>query len=553
MHASIELASTKLEEQTKMEVSFLGAIGTVTGSCTWLRDTDKGLSFLVDCGVLHGESAQNHWSDKESWPFDPRKLNFVVLTHAHLDHCGLIPLLYKKGFRGPVWCTPETKDIATEVLKDAAYITKLFTHSDIDNIKWRFPSERFCLGAYVPVGQDLFLRFYRSGHILGAASVMVVWGPVKGPQGNILFSGDIGPGGEDREILPILRFPMGVRDYDYAVIESTYGAVAREDSEKSPAERLNRLRDSIEYICNSGGTLLLPAFAVGRAQDLLFEIHRVFAESPGKYDGVDVYLDGAMAGRVGAMLAEFYGRFDVINNEKVRPRWLGKQVFRSLDLDSSDPDDIDVAIDIVKRSFSVSEGECEGFTPYARGGDVVRAWRPLLKKYKGPPSESLSPRIVICGSSDGQFGKASQWIPFLLGSPDNMIGSTGYCAPETAMSRLLALSRLPYSERRKHPGSISWGKDRTFRIRDIQAKVVALTGYSGHADQPDLVSWVFDYHFQNPRSVHRTVFIQHGNDQSRTALKEAIVNEAQKLGDQMTVEIPSLEEGIRWYPLEVKS
>ncbi|MES2280106.1 MAG: MBL fold metallo-hydrolase [Pseudomonadota bacterium] len=158
-----------------MEVRFLGPLGVVTGSCTWMRDMDRDWSFLVDCGLQQGERTQEEWNQCD-WPFDPATLKFVVLTHAHTDHCGLLPVLYQRGFTGPVYCTKETAGLAKALLLDSTGHTDLYTEADVARVQWKEPGAHKPLGEILPVDQDLFLRFFRSGHIVGAVSVAVLWG-----------------------------------------------------------------------------------------------------------------------------------------------------------------------------------------------------------------------------------------------------------------------------------------------------------------------------------------------------------------------------------------
>jgi len=160
-----------------MEIRFLGPLGKVTGSCAWMRDLSRGWSFLIDCGMQQGEHTSATWNRCEEWPFEPSELQFIVLTHAHVDHSGLIAALDKRGFRGSVYCTAETRDIAKLLLLDSATCRNAgHTPEDVAKINWHVPGNETKLGGYHPVDDDLWIRFFRSGHIIGATSVTIAWG-----------------------------------------------------------------------------------------------------------------------------------------------------------------------------------------------------------------------------------------------------------------------------------------------------------------------------------------------------------------------------------------
>jgi metallo-beta-lactamase family protein len=142
-----------------MEVCFGGPLGVVTGSCTW-RDIERDWNFLIDCGMQQGETTADEWNSGV-WPFDPAEIQFVVLTHAHIDHCGLIPVLYKKGFKGQIYCTEETKEIATYLLKDAASQSGgPFNRSDVDAVRWHEPGSEKQLGTFLLGTQTCSFNFF---------------------------------------------------------------------------------------------------------------------------------------------------------------------------------------------------------------------------------------------------------------------------------------------------------------------------------------------------------------------------------------------------------
>jgi len=522
-----------------MKVRFLGAVGSVTGSCSWLQDSAREWNFLVDCG-MHQNETDSAPGARTDWPFDPATLQFVALTHAHLDHCGLLPALYRDGFRGPVRCTPETAELARLVLADAARVPGSgITQANVERILWQPFHEDLPFGQPRPVARDLFLRTLRSGHIPGAVSMEVLWGAPGPEQRNIVFSGDLGPGGEDTEVAPMLRFPWSPRRACFAVLESTYGSTVRTPQERDPGQRLARLQALVAGIIESGGTLLLPAFAVGRAQDLMFDLHAVVASDPLRFRDLRIVLDAPLARRVQGVVARAMQRVDVMR-DKVRPLWLGKQVFRQLGLDDTEPDDIQAALDVISMTLTGVRGD--GSRPITRGNALAQQWRALTEPpTKTAPDRSRAPEgptVIVCGSADGCGGAAANWLPTLLRDSRHVIATTGYTAPRSVMGRVVTLADLPLKERRRHPGRIEWPDSRTIPIRDIGAMVTRLRGYSAHADQADLLDWVFLRRQDGDGIVAPTLFLQHGEDRERETLRAALLERAAETGQRINVVLP---------------
>lgn len=536
-----------------MEMRFLGAVGVVTGSCTWLRDEARGWSFLIDCGLnLDGDRAPQ-WS-KGEWPFEPSNIQFVALTHAHLDHCGLIPLLYKRGFKGPVYCTTETQRIAIEILESAARQPNIgYTVKEVAAINWKPFRGDLPLAQPRPVATDLFLRAYRSGHIVGAVSLAVLWGPPGPEQRSIVFSGDVGPGSEDSEGTSLVRHPWRPLSANFSVLESTYGNVVRSVEQRDSVVRLAALERLVDQTVDQRGTLLLPAFALGRIQDVLFDLHTVVAKAPHRFRHLKILLDAPLASRIQPHVAKALGDSEVTGKQgKVRLRWLGKQVFRLLELDDKDPGDIDAAIDICKQTLNEKRGS--NSPQVTRGNEIARNWRPLTQTPKdlglSRETQPEGPMVIICGSADGENGTAAEWLPTLLGCSLNTIASTGYTPGGAVMTRLMALAATPPNELRRHTASLEWTNGKTFRVRDIKAKLIRLSGYSAHADQKDLVDWMFYRHLDRDVCSAPVVFLQHGEDPQRRELAQALRKRAIELGQQLTVVLPQPSEAGAWYSLE---
>lgn len=276
----------------KASLTFLGAAGAVTGSRHLLRL--GGRSILVDCGLFQGlkDLRLKNWA---AFPVDPATIDDVVLTHAHIDHSGYLPRLVREGFRGRVFCTEATADLCELMLLDSAKIQE--SDAEFAN-RHGFSKHRPALPLYgkrdalkalehfqaldfdVPtdLGHGANLSFRRAGHILGAASVRLRWGGK-----SIVFSGDLG-----RYNDPLMHDPANITQADYLVVESTYG-----DRLHAPVAPADALLEVVRRTTARGGTVIIPAFAVGRAQELLYLFWRL--KQAGHLPLTPVYLDSPMA------------------------------------------------------------------------------------------------------------------------------------------------------------------------------------------------------------------------------------------------------------------
>jgi metallo-beta-lactamase family protein len=272
-------------------VSFYGAAGTVTGSrflVEW-----KGTRVLVDCGLFQGLKVLR-LRNREPLPFDPASLDAVLLTHAHLDHSGFLPVLVREGFRGSIYCTPPTRDLAPILLadsgrlqeEDARYANRrgfskhhpalpLYTEDDAAAVEPLLRSTPF--DRDIDVG-NLRVRFAMAGHILGAASIRIAAGGAA-----ITFSGDLGRYGD-----PLMLAPAPPLPAEMVVMESTYG-----DRLHPGDDPVQQLGEVVRRTCARGGVLMIPAFAVGRAQTLMVCLHRLV--SAGQIPDVPVFLNSPMA------------------------------------------------------------------------------------------------------------------------------------------------------------------------------------------------------------------------------------------------------------------
>ncbi len=281
-----------------MKLTFLGAAGSVTGSC-YLLETGKA-RVLLECGQVQGtrrEEARN----REPLPLELDRLDAVVLSHAHIDHSGRLPLLHAQGYRGPIYTHDASRALCEIMLYDSAYLHEkdaewenrkrarkglpalvpLYTRDDATAVMSQFVSVPYDERTEVAAGITIRLR--DAGHILGA-SIVEIWLEDAGQQRKLVFSGDLGPGNA-----PVMNDPTPVADADLVLMESTYG-----DRDHRPFDRtLAELRDIFLEAAGGGGNVLIPAFAVGRTQDLLYLMARHFDEW--QLGGWQVFLDSPMA------------------------------------------------------------------------------------------------------------------------------------------------------------------------------------------------------------------------------------------------------------------
>jgi len=263
-----------------MKLKFLGAAQTVTGSCFLLEEEETKI--LIDCGLYQGQDVVD--KNYEEFNFDPSQIDYLIVTHAHLDHIGRIPKLIKEGFTGKILSTAPTKQIAPIVLNDSYDIMKrevsselLFEKEDIEQSLQRWETVDY--NEKVELGDQISFYFKEAGHILGSAIVEL---RVSGKK--IIFTGDLG-----NSPAPLLKGPSRIEEADYVIMESAYGGRTHEDKNR----RKELLEDVIEDTVSSGGTLMIPAFAIERTQELLYELNSLVENK--RIPKVPIFIDSPMA------------------------------------------------------------------------------------------------------------------------------------------------------------------------------------------------------------------------------------------------------------------
>ena len=305
-------------DTSSLTLTFHGAAGTVTGSCMELRLGDR--SILVDCGLFQGSRSLETLNHGD-FSFDPRKIDAVVLTHAHIDHCGLLPKLSAQGFDRPIWCTPATSDLLEYMLADAGRIQEseadrrnrrrdragesqfvpLYTEEDALRA-WRL-SRPVPLSEWFDPVPGFRARFWNAGHILGAASVEIEAAGVR-----LLFSGDLGP--DNKAFHPDPQAPSGL---DHVVCESTYGDRAREKF--TIEQRRSQLEAEIKQALANSGNLVIPSFALERTQELLLDLARL--ADANRIPNVPIFVDSPLASRATKVFAAHASEMEDMDGQDV--------------------------------------------------------------------------------------------------------------------------------------------------------------------------------------------------------------------------------------------
>ena len=419
-----------------MEISFHGAAQTVTGSQHLIQV--NGYRFLLDCGLFQGARKETYFRNQH-FVFDPRTVDALVLSHAHTDHAGNIPNLVKKGFAGPIKTTPASRSLSQYMILDSAKIQEndaefvnkknakrgeppiepLYDTADAEAALKQFTS--FDYRAPFEVVPGVTAEFFDAGHILGSAiTVLDIDDAKERRKIRLAFSGDIG-----RHNTPILNDPTPIADVDYLIMESTYG----DRNHKSRDEAQNQLRRVIAEAADRGGKVIIPSFAVGRAQELVFSLH--FMMESGALPRFPVYVDSPLAVNISKVFRSYGELYDQAAK--------------------------DFAQDISRNIFEFPE------LTYVGSAEESKA----LNEKKGP-------MVIISASGMCETGRILHHLRNNIENPRNTVLIVSWQAPDTLGRRLVE----------KQPRVKIFGES-----YDVKAKVEVINGYSAHADQAGLVNW----------------------------------------------------------------
>ncbi|HTU18041.1 MAG TPA: MBL fold metallo-hydrolase [Gemmataceae bacterium] len=450
----------KSTSSTEPSVTFWGAARTVTGSMHQVAAC--GQSLLLDCGLYQGRRADSHARNRK-FPFRPRDINAVLLSHAHIDHCGNLPNLVKQGFTGPIYCTPATRALAAVMLGDAAKIHEedagylnrrrdkgqpeiqpLYNGRDVYRTLLRLravPYEK-----PFAVGPGLEARFVDAGHLLGSAMIHL---RAEGPNGerSLTFTGDLGRPG-----LPILRDPDPVPPADLLISECTYGGHRHEDVE----ETAERLGDVVLRTAERGGKLLIPAFSVGRTQTIVYFLHQLM--NAGRLPNLPVFVDSPMAVRATEVFQAHAECFDepTLRLLREQPDLFGERRVRY--------------VEKVHESIALNR----------------------LRE----------PCIIISASGMCEAGRVLHHLKHNIEDPRSTVLIAGFQAPETLGRRLV--------ERRPEVRILG-------RNTALKAEVVLLNGLSSHADHDGLLASLAPL-----AGTTRQVRLVHGEPEPAAALADSL-------------------------------
>lgn len=443
-----------------MKIMFCGATTGVTGSCHLLKTENHNV--LLDCGQFQGGKAQEALN-ADPFPFEPSEVECMILSHAHIDHCGRIPLLVKRGFRGKIYCTDATADLLEVMLLDSAHIHEmdaqwqskrnlragkppidpLYTTEDAQEaLKYVEP---ILYDQQIRLNDDMKIVFNDAGHILGSA-ITEIWVTEGERESKIVFSGDLG-----MKNRPILRDPVTIKKADCVIMETTYGN--RNHAQNSMS--VKQLIDIILKTTRRGGTVVIPSFAVGRTQELIYELNRFYEKSSPDYrqelDKVDVIVDSPMA---------------------------------------------TTATEVFRNNAQVFDEETKA---YIMKGDNPLDFKNLRFTRSTEESRALNtdhtPKVIISASGMCEAGRIRHHLKHNLWDARNSVIFVGYQG-EGTLGRSL----------------IEGKKDITLFGEEVHvnAEIYNLEGFSGHADHNGLLEWISG--FQQPP---RQIFLVHGEEQSK--------------------------------------
>ena len=457
-----------------MKITFLGATKMVTGSNFLVEGAGK--KFLVDCGMYQGgdrDEMQNH----EPFAYDVNEIDFMLLTHAHIDHSGRIPKLYKEGYRNPVITTKATRDLCSIMLPDSGHIQEqeiewrnrkrkregkeplppLYTAQDgIDTMEIFKPVN---YDEIIEIDPNIYVRFNDAGHMLGSA-IIEVWVKEDGKETKAVFTGDLG-----NNDIPLLSSPTMIETADYLVMESTYGGRLHMRND----DKANLFLDIVSETLDKGGTVVIPSFAVGRTQEILYELNNL----------KDVQEGGDFKKKYATLMKA--------------PVYVDSPLAIS-------------ATEIFKENANLFDEETQAVI---ESGDNPLEFPGLQFTRTADESKALNEKnessIIISASGMCEVGRIKHHLKHHLWDPNSTILFVGYQAPGTLGRRIVD------GEKRVK----IFGEEIA-----VNARIEYIEGYSGHADQEWLMNFVYSF-ITKPKHI----FLVHGEPTGQEILKSKIVDE----------------------------
>ncbi|MCC7333432.1 MAG: MBL fold metallo-hydrolase [Flavobacteriales bacterium] len=447
-----------------MRIEFKGGARTVTGS-KFLVTLFSGQKFLLDCGLFQGKDAADSNYNK-NLGFDASKVDFLILSHAHIDHSGAIPYLVKKGFKGKIYCTPATKDLCEIMLVDSAHIQEsdvkyinkyriqkelepiepLYTIEDaLESLKYFTPIE---YNKWITINDEVQLCFTIVGHILGAGAVNLIINENKTTH-RLCYTGDIG-----RKVHKIIKSPEPYHKADYIITECTYGNRIHEDSTNTEKKLLKIVRDTCVV---KKGKLIIPAFSLGRTQEIVFALDQL--ETNGLLPKIQVFVDSPLSTNATEILRK-------------HPESYNKKVLEYMKVDS-DP---------------------FGFNRLTYIRDLEES--KLLNKLE-------EPCIIISASGMMEAGRILHHLKNNISDERNTVLIVGYCSPQT----------LGYRIARGDKKVKIFGEE-----HEVKADIQIIDEYSAHGDYNEMIDYLTQ---QSPKNV-KELFLVHGNYEVQVEYREKL-------------------------------
>lgn len=453
-----------------MKIQFIGAARTVTGSQHLLHINGKKI--LLECGLFQGRRSETYDKNK-NFNFDPAEIDALILSHAHIDHSGNIPNLVSKGFRGLIYATSATVDLCQIMLRDSAHlqerdiewvnkkrkkkgeseIAPLYSFEDVERAMEHFVGVQYNRTIELPFG--VTFTFRDAGHILGSAGINLEIEESAGKKIRFGFTGDIG-----RPEAPVIRTPDVLRDLDAIIMESTYG-----NRLHSPAEEVEEeFASTIREVADRGGKIIIPAFAVGRTQTIVYMLHKLFDQN--RIPEIPVYVDSPLAR-------------DATNIFRSHPECLDRETYRIFLQNGDDP----FGFSRLKYTKKVEESKAL--------------------------NETAGPMIIISASGMAEGGRILHHLVHNIGTSKNLILFVGFAAEHTLARRIMD----GYEKVR------IFGEEYT-----VKAKVKKMDYFSGHADQRELL----DYLRLNPTEKLKNIFLVHGEKEQALPFREKLLQKGYK-------------------------
>ena len=455
-----------------MKVTFLGATKTVTGSNFLVEGAGK--KFLVDCGMYQGQ-ATDELQNEAPFLFDVNEIDFMLLTHAHIDHSGRIPKLYNEGYRNPIFATKATCDLCSIMLPDSGHIQEM--EAEWKNKKRKRKGEKEIppmytaedaarsLEVFRPVKYDelieidpnIHVRFNDAGHMLGS-SIIEIWVKEDDKETKIVFTGDLG-----NNDIPLLSEPTMIESTDYLVMESTYGNRLHIRNDEKAQEFLKIVSETLD----KGGTVVIPSFAVGRTQEILYELNRL------KEDSHD---------------EEFYREYETLMRVPV-------YVDSPLAISATEvfEDNMDLFDEETKKIMQSGDNPLE--FPGLKFTKTADESKEL--------NESNESSIIISASGMCEVGRIKHHLKHNLWNPNSTILFVGYQAPGTLGRKIVDGAKTVKI----------FGEEIA-----VNARIEYIEGYSGHADQEWLLNFIYSF-FTKPKHI----FLVHGEPEGQIVLRDKIL------------------------------